>query len=768
MRRAAALLAALAAALALARSARPPLREGVPVSRAVYDRKGRLLRLTTASDGAYRLWRPLAEMAPELAEATLLHEDRRFRLHPGVDPAALLRSAWLTYGRRARRVGGSTVTMQLARMRWRLDSSRPAGKLVQIARALQLELLYSKDEILEAYLNLAPYGGSIEGAGAAAIVYFGKDVSRLDLSECVTLAVIPQNPVRRSLAGGRRADERAREDARRRLFARWVRRHPEDERRGAFLETPWSVARPGSLPSLAPHFARRVLGEGPGERVATTLDLDLQALLERLVAGHVERRRERGVRNAAALLVDFTTMETLAAVGSADWGDASISGQVSALTARRSPGSTLKPFVYGLAYEQGLAHPLTLLKDAPAAFGAFDPENFDGEFAGPLSAREALTRSRNIPAVELASRLAAPGLHGFLKDAGVRVDRGPEHYGLGLALGAAELTMEDLARLYAMLGNGGRLRPLRRRLGAPEEEGRRLLSPEAVALVMGDLASNPRPRQAFRDDWRAAPLPVYWKTGTSWGFRDAWTAGVFGRYVLVVWAGNFDGEGNPAFVGAETAAPLFFDVVDALRAREPLRDAYAAAAPPPAVAAAEVCAVSGGAPGAFCRRRSRAPVIPGVSPIAPCAVHRELLVDAATGRRACRREGARPEVFEFWPSDLLRLFRQAGIARRVPPPYADGCGLTERAGRGLAPAIASPLSGVTYYARPGASEPIPFSATSDADARELWWFVDGAFVGRSPSGRPFFWTPRPGRALVRVVDDQGRADARVLEVALSE
>lgn len=765
---AAALALAALAALAAARAAKPALREDAPLSRAVYDRRGRLLRLTPAADGAYRLWTPLERIAPELVEATLLHEDRRFRRHPGVDPAALLRAAWLTYGRRARRIGGSTVTMQLARLRWGLDSSRPAGKLIQVARALQLELLYSKDEILEAYLNRAPYGGRIEGAGAAALAYFGKDASRLDLSEALTLAVIPQNPVRRSMAGGVRADAVAREAARRRLFAAWSERHPSDARRGEALEAPWRVAGPGALPRLAPHFTRRVLGDGDGDRVLSTLDLDLQRLLERLVAGHVERRRESGVRNAAALLVDFTTMDTLAAVGSADFSDRSISGEVSALTARRSPGSTLKPFVYALAYEQGLAHPRTLLKDAPAAFGAFNPENFDGEFAGPLPAREALVRSRNIPAVELASRLKPPGLHGFLRAADVRLDRPDPHYGLGLALGGAELTMEDLARLYAMLGNGGVLRPLRRRAGAPPDPGRRLLSPEAVALLMEGLADNPRPRQAFRDEWRAAPLPVYWKTGTSWGFRDAWTAGVFGRYALVVWVGNFDGEGNPAFVGAETAAPLFFDVVDALRARGPLRDVYGASSPPPATAMAEVCAVSGGAPGAFCPRRSRTPVIPGVSPIAACAVHREVLVDSVSGLRACRRDGARPEVFEFWPSDLLRLFRQAGIARRVPPADAPGCELTARAGRGSPPAIASPLAGVTYYARADAGDPVPFTATADADARELWWFVDGEFVGRSASGRPFFWTARPGRAVVRVVDDQGRADAREIQVALTD
>jgi len=762
------LSALLAAAIARAWPKSPPLREGFAFSRAVYARDGRLLKLILSADGKYRLWIPLSEMSPLLVEATVLHEDRRFRLHPGVDPASLLQAAWTTYGTRTRRRGGSTITMQLARLRYGIDSSRPSGKALQILRALQLELFHSKDRILEAYLNLVPYGGNIEGAGAASFVYFGKDVSRLDLSEAITLAVIPQNPIRRTLTGAARANHRALEDARRRLFARWIAAHPSDARQADALEAPWAVLGPKDLPSGASHFTRRVLSLVRAERVVTTLDLDAQRLLERLVGGYVERRRERGIKNAAALLVDFTTMEVVAAVGSADFRDDSILGQVSALTARRSPGSALKPFAYALAFEQGLIHPQSLLKDAPAAFGAYDPENFDGDFAGPLAARDALIKSRNIPAVALASRLAPPGLYGFLKNAGVDLPRPEDHYGLGLVLGAGETSMEDLARLYAMLGNGGALKPLRRAASDPAGPGARLLSEDAVFLTMDALRSNPRPRQPFREEWRAGVLPVYWKTGTSWAFRDAWSAGVFGRYALVVWIGDFRGEGNPAFVGAEAAAPLFFDIVDALQAREPARDAYALGRGALTAVSLEVCAASGATPGPRCPRRSKTWFIPGVSPIASCDVHREILVDKKSGRRACGHDGARSEVFEFWPSDLLRIFRQAGIARREPPAYDPSCGLTERSGRGAPPRITSPLSGATYHARAAAPGPIPLSAVADADARELFWFADGALIGRTPAGKPLFWTPRPGRSTVRVVDDQGRADARGVEVAFSD
>ncbi|UPT74298.1 MAG: transglycosylase domain-containing protein [Elusimicrobiota bacterium] len=332
---AAAALAALAACFPLLRP--EPLREGVAFSRAVYARDGRLLRVILAPDGRHRLWVPLHEMSPLLVEATVLNEDRRFRLHPGVDPASLTKAVWTTYVSRERRRGGSTITMQLARLRYGMDSSRPRGKALQILRALQLELFYTKDEILAAYLNLVPYGGNIEGAGAASFVYFGKDVGRLDLSEAITLSVIPQNPLRRTMTGGAKAAGRDLQEARKRLFKRWLAAHPEDAGRGAAIEAPWEVLARGALPVEAPHFARRALAATRDGRVVTTLDLDLQRLLERLVGRYVERRRDQGIRNAAAMLVDFTSMEVVAAVGSADWRDASIQGEVSALTARRSP-----------------------------------------------------------------------------------------------------------------------------------------------------------------------------------------------------------------------------------------------------------------------------------------------------------------------------------------------------------------------------------------------------------------------------------------------
>ena len=732
---------------------RPPLREGLGFSRAVFDREGRLLRLTAAQDGRYRLWVPLARISPRLVEATLLQEDRFFRYHPGVNPVSLVRAAARTYLSGGRRIGGSTLTMQLARIRYRIDSHTVVGKLEQILRSLQLERHYAKEEILEAYLNLAPHGRNVEGAGAASLVYLDRDVEKLGLTESLALAVVPQNPARR-VPGDPRGDL---DRARLALARRWQAVHPSDARAVADSSGPLAARPPRALPFLAPHFVEGVLASGAEGTVVTTLDLRLQKLVERRLRAHVERGRAVGIENAAAMLVDWRTMQVQAAVGSADWLDARIEGQVDGTRARRSPGSALKPFVYALALEQGLIHPRSVLKDSPTRFRGYDPENFDGQFLGPVPAGEALVRSRNVPAVELSTRLS-PGLHALLSRAGVGDLRPESHYGLSLVLGGAEVTMEELVGLYAMLANGGLARPLRTRLAAPDSPGQRLLTAPASWAVLDVLEGNPRPGAAPSASGREAP--VAWKTGTSHGYRDAWAVGVVDGFVLAVWIGRFDGQGNPAFVGVQSAAPLFFAIVDALRA-----GGASPPAPrprPPGLARVAVCPVSGKLPGPGCHQTMDTWFIPGVSPIDTCDVHRKVRVEIATGRRACRDgAGTRLETFEFWPSDLLRLFAAAGLPRRVPPPFEPGCRLEDRALLGAAPRITSPQEGVTYSLRAArvGDDPIPLVAVTEADVHELFWFVDSELVGRSRPGTPFLWSPRPGAFVFRAVDDQGRAGA---------
>lgn len=742
---------------------RPPLWEGLSYSSAYYDRNQQLLRLTLATDDKYRLRLPLSQIAPAMIEATLLYEDRFFYRHPGVNPLSLARAAWQTMSG-GRLIGGSTLTMQLARIRFGIDTRSIAGKLMQMLRALQIELFYSKNEILEAYLCLAPYGGNVEGVGAASLIYFGKSANRLTPAEALSLSVIPQSPTRR-VPGRRTLD-----DARDRLAWKWFAAHPRAAGQRDLLRMPLTLRSIGDLPFRAPHFVN-ALGPAPVQSgvVVTTLDLRFQTLIERQVRGYLDRHRSRNLNNTAALLVNHQTMEVVGLLGSADFFNTLIGGQVNGVQAQRSPGSTLKPFIYALGMDQGVIHPLTMLKDAPARFGGFNPENFDREFTGPVSVHDALIRSRNLPAVHVTVRLRRPNLYEFMKQAHVHLPQSEEHYGLALALGGAEMTMEDLAQMYAMLANGGKWRRLRYVDQDARETGTPLLSAESCFLILDILKDNPRPAQAYSSEWTASNFPVYWKTGTSYGFRDAWSVAIFGPYVLAVWVGNFDGSGNPAFVGIEAAAPLLFEIIDAMRAEgPPLQPFYPR--PPANMAIVQVCAVSGQIPGPHCPHTVPTWFNPGVSPIAVCDIHRAVSIDTRTGRRACRpgSPGTRMEVFEYWPSDLLRVFRQAGIPRRLPPPDNPNCPLEVRATRGNPPQITSPQAGLMYSFRATEQQPAPlaFTAVTDADVHTVYWFLDERFVGRSRGGQPLFWSPRPGQFMLRAVDDQGRSDTRPISVQI--
>jgi len=747
-----------------------PLSETVGSSRAVYARGGELLRLTLAADEQYRLWVPLERISPTLIDAVLLYEDRRFHAHPGVNPAALVRSAWrIASGER--RQGGSTLTMQLARRLYGIDSRTAGGKVAQIAAALWIEARHGKREILEAYLNTAPYGGNIEGVQAASLIYFRKDAARLSLPEALTLAVIPQNPVKRIAERGRNTELQA---ARERLWALWAERDPTARQHAPDAQLVLSAQSRGSLPFLAPHLTDMLLAQPRSDasvaapvEIRATIDLRMQSTLERVMAQYLRTHADVGMNNASALLLDASTMQVRALIGSADWHDDTIAGQVNGTQAKRSPGSTLKPFIYALALDQGLLHPKTMLKDAPTAFGPYAPENFDHRFAGPLSAQEALIRSRNVPAVAVAAKLSKPGLYDFMRLAGVQKLQSESHYGLALVLGGGEVTPEELAGLYGTLANGGIAQPLRYTEPAPDErpaQPLRLLSEEASFITLDMLRQTPRP-----DTTLPARPAIAWKTGTSWGFRDAWTAGVFGRHVLVVWVGNFDGSSNPALVGVDAAAPLFLRMVDALRA-ERLDPGEVAVTQPANLRQVEVCAATGGLPDALCPVRTRTWFIAGKSPIQVSNLHRAVWVDETTGKVVCGPQpNARQQVVEQWGSDMRRLFRQAGLPRASVP--ADGCEQKDAGAPEAAPLISSPLRGVRHTLRIARPEPLVLRAEAAAGTQTLYWFADDALVGRAAPGEGLAWMPdlaESGRRYVlRVVDDQGRAESREVIVDIA-
>ena len=724
---------------------KPRLLDDVSFSQCVRDRNGELLRVTLTPDQKFRIWTKLSDISPELVDATLRYEDKYFLKHPGVNPFALARSGFgFLHG--GTRTGASTITMQVARLRFHLQTRTPLGKFCQIVRALELERHYSKSEILEAYLNLAPYGRNIEGIGAASQIYFGKSAAHLTGPESISLSVIPQSPTRRALHTDR--DNRSLNAAQ----ENWYDRARAGENLAAREFSPRAEAE---RTFFAPHFVQQVLEKSKGRAgIITTLDLEKQALIERRISDYIRANRNRGIQNAAAMLVDVRNMDVLAQIGSADFFSKEIQGQVDGTRSQRSPGSTLKPFVYALALDQGLIHPLSILTDAPRSFGDYNPENFDRDFLGPIRACDALARSRNLPAVELTSQLSNPTLYEFLRSAGVLLPRSESLYGLTLPLGGAEVKMEDLIRLYAALAHNGELRPLRRKTSDPVlARGQQVLTPEAAFLTL-EMLDVPRPEISYAD----SNNPVFWKTGTSHGFRDAWSIGVFNHYVLAVWIGNFDGKANPSLIGRAAAAPLLFQIVDALRASwpEPIEPHN----PPPNanLKRVEFCAISGDLPGEHCTHRIEGWFIPGISPIKTCDVHQEVLVDVATGLRVPVDDGTRQlrrEVYEFWPSDLLKLFERAGLPRRAPPPFLPGTEPEFAARTGNAPKIISPSEGNAMLL--ATSTEIPLRAKTDADVRDVYWFADKTFIGKSPVADVLTWKSSPGNYQLIALDDHGRS-----------
>ena len=753
---------------------KPALADDFPTSRSVMAADGQLLRLTLASDEQYRLWTPLPDIAPSLQEAALLYEDRWFYWHCGVNPWALARASVATLAGK-RRIGGSTITMQLARRLYHIDSRSVTGKLRQAGAALWLELRYSKHEILEAYLNSAPYGGNVEGVGAASLVYWRKPVRELNVPEAINLAVIPQNPKKRLPESASQPETEALAAARWRLIKRWVARHPEDQRYANQSVLKIAFQSRASMPFLAPHAVDYLLRTGEGRELNSTLDLKMQNAVERVLTAYVKSRNDVGIVNASALLLDTSSMQVKAMVGSADYRNEEIEGQVNGVFGKRSPGSTLKPFIYALALDQGLIHSATILKDAPSKFGSYAPENFDGRFTGPIPAQDALIRSRNIPAVALAAHLNKPDLYDFLKMAGVQKMAPESHYGLALVLGGGEVTMEELAQLYATLANQGKWQALNYLQSAKKNTPTlTLLSPEASYITLDMLRHTPRP-----DTYSPARPAIAWKTGTSWGFRDAWTAGVFGRYVLVVWLGNFDGSGNPALVGIDAAAPLFLRIVDALR-NEGLDKGELAAEQPPNLRRVDVCTASGDLPNAECPVTSSAWFIAGKSPIRKSTLHRTVLIDTRTGKLACQPgPNTRAEVFEYWSSDMLSLFKRAGMPLRAPPEGDCGNGAVDAVSGNLGgdggnagdsgPRIVAPLRGATQIQRVGKNEPIYLQAEGSVGGGSLRWFADDALLGMAKAGEALAWKPpQAGRYLLRVVDAEGRADSREVVVELQQ
>ncbi len=527
-----------------------PRGDALEFSTVVLDRQDRLLRAYATGDGRWRLPVTLSGVDPRYVEALIAYEDKRFFQHAGVDPAALARAA-LQLVRTGRIVsGGSTITMQVARLLEPRSERSLAAKLRQAVRAIQLERTLSKDDILALYLNLAPYGGNLEGVRAAALAYFGKEPQRLTLGERAVLIALPQSPEARRPDRSAAAAGNARDRVLDRLATAGV--VPSDEVDRGKNEPVPSARRP--MPMLAPQAADAAIAAAPDRRVhRLTLDAPLQHGLEDLAQ---ERARSIGPHvSAAILVVDHASGEVLAHVGASDYFDASRAGQVDMTQALRSPGSTLKPFIYGLGFEDGLVHPESQIEDRPFRYGSYAPENFDLTFQGTVTIRQALQLSLNVPAVAVLDAVRANRLTARVAQAGAAlVLPEGEAPGLAMGLGGVGIRLADLTMLYAGLARLGTTVPLveRREEGASPAIPRRLLDASAAWHIGNVLIGTPPPENAVRGR-------IAFKTGTSYGYRDAWSVGYDGRYTIGVWVGRPDGVPVPGIVGRGTAAPILFD-----------------------------------------------------------------------------------------------------------------------------------------------------------------------------------------------------------------
>ncbi len=729
-------------------------------STVISDRNGELMRVFLAPDQMWRMNLKSDEISPVLKKAVLAYEDRYFHYHPGINPFAIARAAVVNL--KAGRVleGGSTITMQVARL---IEPKERTlwSKMIEAFRAVQLELHYSKDEILTCYFNLAPYGGNVVGVGAASYLYFNKPANRLSIGEAALLAAIPNSP--NEIRPDVNSD--AARAARGRILAllRNQGSITEQQYREAANEPVPQQRYP--LPFEAPHLATYLLQRWPGEeRLQTTIDDRIQ----RTVAGILRREKgllaSQGISNAAAVVIDNQTGELLSLVGSIDFFDEKASGQVDGALAPRSPGSALKPFVYALAIGQGLISPQSLLADVPQDYSGYRPQNYDDTYHGAVTVEEALIRSLNVPAVNLYADLGSQGLYSFLKQAGVTtLPEKKEYYGLPLVLGGCEVNLLELSTIYSGLANGGRFSNCRMLLTDPVPASKQMLSEGACYIITDILSRLQRPELPAVWEWSVNQPKVAWKTGTSYGHRDAWSIGYTPRYTVGVWAGNFDGKGARALVGAEIAAPILFDIFTLLE-----DNGERWFAQPKSVKRRRVCAVSGLPMSPYCDASKTELYLPGISPQQECNIHKCVLVDDESGYRLCPhcREGHRYHevVYEQWPAQVATWMERNGYSIAQIPSHNPKC--TSLAD-GEGPVIYSPLAKCDYKLRHGVDpkyQKILLDAKVSNSTANIFWFLDRDLIYSGPPTSQLFVTPTLGTHKLICMDDEGRSATVTLNV----
>jgi penicillin-binding protein 1C len=727
-----------------------PLNTAVDYAPLIKARDGQVLHAFLTKDQQWRFRTELAEITPELKQAIVFKEDKHFYHHFGINPVAIGRAAFNNVFHLKRTSGASTITMQVARM---LEPKKRSygNKLLEMFRALQLETHYSKEEILQLYLNLVPYGSNIQGVKAASLLYFNKSPDQLSLAELTALSIIPNRP--NSMVMGK---DNARIVAERN---KWLQRFaaaklfPQTTISDALAE-PLTASR-HDAPDAAQQLSWRLRFAHPGKLdIQSSINPKAQLQAEQIVHNYVQTLKLQNVYNAAALVVDNRTHEVLVYIGSPDFSDRAHQGQVDGVKAMRSPGSTLKPFLYGLAYDAGVATPQTIVNDVPINLAGYTPENYDLQFRGPVSMEDALRQSLNIPAVKTLQQLGVQRFSQSLSAAGfLSVWQQRKKVGLSMILGGCTVRLEELTSLFSGFANGGVVHALQWQAKPGQDSGFRVLSPPANYMVSHNLCELTRPDMPNLSDAARGVPKIAWKTGTSYGRKDAWSIGFNGHYTIGVWLGNFDGKGVTALSGATTATPLLFQLFNALdpHASEEWLTA------PRELATRFVCKESGLLPSDFCTDQVMDYYIPGVSSMQHCAHQREVWVSADGAFSYCTSclpdAGYATRVYPNISPELAAFYDVHNVSYQRIPPHNSSC---TRLFDGQAPLINTLQPGMTYLIMDKGKQQLQLGCQTASDVRKVYWYINDRFYASADAKQKIFFNPEGAAVKISCTDDKGR------------
>jgi penicillin-binding protein 1C len=727
-----------------------PFNYQVPYSQVILSEDSTILHISLSKDDKWRLNTGLNEITPVLKKTIIYKEDKYFYYHFGINPISVVRALFINMVRKQRVSGASTITMQVARL-LKPSPRTYKNKIIEMFRATQLEWHLSKEEILRLYLNLVPYGGNIEGVKSAALIYFQQKPQALSLAQVLTLSVIPNDPKR--LRIGR--DNESIKDERNRWLRTFETKRifPKQEIADA-LDEPFDAFR-HDLPNLVPHLAARLHSSDTDlPEVRSCIDLSLQTELEDIVKNYVSETSHLGITNAAVIIVENKSRKVKAYLGSADFNDVMNEGQVDGVRAIRSPGSTLKPFLYALAMDEGLATPKLVINDVPLNFNGYSPENYDQDYRGYVTVEDALALSLNVPAVKLLNQLPLSRFIGKLTDAGFEsIKRSQDHLGLSVILGGCGVTLEELTGLYTTFANGGLYSPLMLMDGSYSGTPDTLFSPAAAFMVTDILTLLKRPDLPSRYKDNTNLHRVAWKTGTSYGRRDAWSLGYDKEYTVGVWVGNFPGKGIPELSGSEYAAPLLFSVFKTLGNRHK-NDWFTT---PATLDFRLVCSRTGLPPNDFCTDLVMDYFIPGVSPLKKCLHMKEVFTDASGSYSYCRAclppLGYKKVLYPNHPPDIVSFFEMRHIPYEKIPPHNPAC---PRVFTGVPPVITSPVGGSEYILMKGKDQQLMLSCQVENDVSKVYWYLNDQFFNTSEATAKLFFRPSPGKIKISCTDDKGR------------